>query len=179
MHGSLHYTRISTEFGEIILIWRTHEFKVKRILIPPHSGLLETAYPSATEATTPEISSLVEEVTLFLRGEPVEFKLDLLDFNLCSEFQMEVLKAEHGIPRGWVSTYGRIARHLGRNEGARAVGRALATNPFPLLIPCHREVRGNGELGGFQGGVAMKRRLLEMEGIEMMGNRVRMRRVFY
>ena len=76
-----------------------------------------------------------------------------------------MLQAEHGIPRGTVSTYQRIARHLGNAHGARAVGTALAHNPFPIIIPCHRAIRSDRTLGGYQGGLRMKRALLEMEGI--------------
>jgi methylated-DNA-[protein]-cysteine S-methyltransferase len=74
--------------------------------------------------------------------------------------------AEYRIPRGWISTYGRIARHLGTPGGARAVGGALARNPFPIIIPCHRAIGANSELGGFRGGLEMKRALLELEGVE-------------
>ncbi|MEE9618423.1 MAG: MGMT family protein [Anaerolineae bacterium] len=85
----------------------------------------------------------------------------------CSEFQRRVLLAEHRIPRGWVSTYGRIAIRVGVPGGARAVGGALARNPFPIIIPCHRAIRSDGQLGGFQGGLRMKQSLLELEGIEV------------
>lgn len=69
-----------------------------------------------------------------------------------------------------MTTYGRIARHMGVTKGARAVGRALSSNPFPLVIPCHRALRSNGELGGFRGGVEMKKSLLRMEGIRVQLN---------
>jgi methylated-DNA-[protein]-cysteine S-methyltransferase len=72
---------------------------------------------------------------------------------------------EYSIPRGKISTYARIAAALGMPRGARAVGYSLANNPFPLVIPCHRAVRSDGTLGGFQGGLSMKRALLECEGI--------------
>ena len=65
-----------------------------------------------------------------------------------------------------MSTYGRIARSLGMPNAARAVGTALSRNPFPIIIPCHRAIRSNGELGGFRGGLEMKRALLELEGVE-------------
>jgi methylated-DNA-[protein]-cysteine S-methyltransferase len=88
--------------------------------------------------------------------------------------------AEYGIPRSWVSTYGRIARTLGIPHGARAVGSALSRNPFPLVIPCHRAIRSNGQLGGFQGGLSMKRALLEREGVEFSGaGRVVTKRIYY
>jgi len=86
--------------------------------------------------------------------------------DLCSDFQQDVLRAEHGIPRGSVSTYQRIANHLDRPKGARAIGTALATNPFPIIVPCHRAIRSDRSLGGYQGGLEMKRTLLEMEGID-------------
>ena len=102
----------------------------------------------------------------FLEGEAVTFDLAIAALERCSDFQRRVLLAEHAIPRGWVSTYGHIAAHLGVPGGARAVGMALAYNPFPILIPCHRAIRAGGELGGYQGGAAMKRALLTMEGIK-------------
>jgi methylated-DNA-[protein]-cysteine S-methyltransferase len=95
----------------------------------------------------------------------MNFPLEIIRLDLCSEFQQGVLRAEHGIPRGSISTYQRIAGHLGKPSGARAVGQALANNPFPIIIPCHRAIRSNRTLGGYQGGLAMKRALLEMEGI--------------
>jgi methylated-DNA-[protein]-cysteine S-methyltransferase len=116
----------------------------------------------------------------FLRGQPVTFDLELLALDTCGDFQRRVLLAEYGIPRGRVSTYGRIARKIGVPGGARAVGRALATNPFPLIIPCHRAVRSDGALGGFRGGMPMKRALLQMEGVRFSeGGRVVLNRAYY
>jgi O-6-methylguanine DNA methyltransferase len=80
-----------------------------------------------------------------------------------------ISNAGFGIPRGKLSTYNLIARHVGKPSAARAVGRALATNPFPIIIPCHRAIRSDRTLGGYQGGLAMKRALLEMEGINLDG----------
>jgi methylated-DNA-[protein]-cysteine S-methyltransferase len=111
------------------------------------------------------IDSVAAAIQAFLEGDDVAFSLDSVDIDICSPFQRSVLKAEFGIPRGMVSTYGLIAAHIGREGGARAVGNALATNPFPFIIPCHRAVRSDGSLGGYQGGPDMKRRLLEYEGI--------------
>jgi methylated-DNA-[protein]-cysteine S-methyltransferase len=73
--------------------------------------------------------------------------------------------AERTIPRGYVSSYSALAACIGRPRAARAVGTALAGNPFPIIIPCHRTVRTDGSLGGFGGGLPMKRALLEMEGV--------------
>ena len=68
------------------------------------------------------------------------------------------------IPAGRVMTYGEVAAAVGSPGAARAVGRAMATNPFPVVIPCHRVVASNGGLGGFAGGLEMKAKMLEMEG---------------
>jgi len=129
-------------------------------------NLVQMAFVDAGPQSCPAIVELGEQIQCFLEGEAVDFELAIIALGRCSEFQQRVLVAEHGIPRGWVSTYGRIARHLGIPGGARAVGGALARNPFPIIIPCHRAIRANGELGGFQGGQSMKRALLELEGIE-------------
>ena len=90
-----------------------------------------------------------------------------------------MLRAEHAIPRGRVSTYKLIANHIGYPTGARAVGTALATNPFPIIIPCHRAIRADGTLGGFQGGLNMKRALLEMEGINFQDTNHIANQAFY
>lgn len=68
------------------------------------------------------------------------------------------------IPYGCTTTYGELARRLGRPGAARAIGRACATNPLPVLLPCHRVVGADGSLTGFGGGLVTKRRLLELEG---------------
>ena len=102
---------------------------------------------------------------VFLEGEEIDFSLDVADLSLCSEFQQLVLRAEHRIPRGSISTYQLIAKYLGKRNAARAVGNALANNPFPLIVPCHRAIRSDRHLGGYQGGLDMKRALLEKEGI--------------
>jgi methylated-DNA-[protein]-cysteine S-methyltransferase len=126
----------------------------------------QMAFAGESSLPRPAIKELGERVQSFLEGEAVDFGLGILALEECSEFQKRVLLAEYKIPRGWISTYGRIARYLGIPGGARAVGRALARNPFPIIIPCHRAIRTNGELGGFRGGLKMKQALLEFEGVE-------------
>ncbi|MBN2086250.1 MAG: MGMT family protein [Anaerolineales bacterium] len=105
-------------------------------------------------------------IRAFLNGENIVFDLASAALEVCGEFQRKVLMAEYRIPRGRISTYGRIAKHIGAPGAARAVGTALAANPFPILIPCHRALRADGGIGGYQGGAKMKRSLLEMEGVE-------------
>jgi methylated-DNA-[protein]-cysteine S-methyltransferase len=98
-------------------------------------------------------------------GRDVTFSEKLLDMLACGKFQRRVLSQVVGIPKGKVSTYGRLAERSRASKGARAVGNALAMNPYPLIIPCHRVIRSDGYLGGFGGGLKMKKDLLLMEGI--------------
>jgi AraC family transcriptional regulator of adaptative response/methylated-DNA-[protein]-cysteine methyltransferase len=79
-------------------------------------------------------------------------------------FQRKVWHELLRIPAGSTASYGEVARRIGMPRSARAVARACATNPLPLVVPCHRVVRSDGELGGYGGGVERKRALLEREG---------------
>lgn len=131
-----------------------------------------------------ESSSSIElfgkNIQKFLEGENIKFDLESIDFNKCFRTQKKVLLADFEIPRGWISTYKRIATKIGIPNGARVIGNALAKNPFPIIIPCHRAIKTNGELGGFQGGVEMKRSLLEMEGIKFSSKgKVIMNNIYY
>jgi methylated-DNA-[protein]-cysteine S-methyltransferase len=143
--------------------------RVCRVFLPngciPVEELIRKTFPHSKNLTSGLIEELGGQIDGFLRGEPIVFALDTIRLDQCTRFQREVLLAEHRIPRGWVSTYGRIAHHLGVPGGARAVGRALSSNPFPIIIPCHRAIRSTGQVGGFQGRPKMKRTLLELEGI--------------
>ncbi len=130
--------------------------------------------------SSPSIELLGERIQKFLKGEDVKFDLQLIDFDQCTEIQKRVLLAEYRIPRGYISTYKRIAIEIGIPKGARAVGNALAKNPFPIIIPCHRAIKSNGELGGFQGGLDMKRSLLKMEELEFSSDgKVITDRIYY
>ena len=161
----------STPFGPVAALWSVHggEPKICRIVLSkpgsPAKQAVANSFPDSTPSSCSEIDTLVSQIEIFMNGEDIPFPLDTVRLDLCSAFQQKVLRAEYAIPRGRVSTYQLIAKNLGNPNGARAVGMALATNPFPIVIPCHRAIRSNGALGGYQGGWKMKRTLLEMEGI--------------
>jgi len=158
-------------FGDFAVVWieRVRGPEVRRILLPK-SGMkaeIRARFPNVRPGSHGEVAALARDIDAFLRGWPIEFSLSRVFLAGSSGFQQQVLRAEHAIPRGRVSTYGAIAAHIGLPGAARAVGRALATNPFPIVIPCHRAIRADGSLGGYQGGVDMKRALLELEGVEV------------
>ncbi|MDD3643546.1 MAG: methylated-DNA--[protein]-cysteine S-methyltransferase, partial [Candidatus Krumholzibacteria bacterium] len=126
---------------------------------------IRAGWPQAARGRSAAAEALADRIAAFLEGEPLDFPLEGVDMDRCSPFQRRVLVAEHSIPRGSVATYGGIAAHLGSPAAGRAVGRALATNPFPIVVPCHRAIRSDGSIGGYQGGPSMKRILLEREGV--------------
>ena len=161
----------SVQYGPVVIIWRASgsSARIIRVLLsdPDASATekLSALFPEAHKASCGEIDSVSSDISKFLEGEPIDFALDVADLSLCGEFQQRVLRAEHAIPRGNVSTYKLIAEHLGVPGGARAVGTALANNPFPIIVPCHRAIRSDCSPGGYQGGTDMKRSLLSKEGI--------------
>lgn len=171
------YALLSSAFGPFAIVWRETDRgpRVCQIFLPDGQtsveNLVQRAFADSSCLSCPTITELGERIQSFLAGEAVGFGLDVIALEKCSEFQKRVLLAVHKIPRGWVSTYGRIARSSEVLGGARAVGRALSCNPFPIIIPCHRAIRSNGELGGFRGGLRMKQALLELEGIEFSQTR--------
>jgi methylated-DNA-[protein]-cysteine S-methyltransferase len=79
-------------------------------------------------------------------------------------FRRKVWEILQTIPYGRVRSYGWVARKIGKPQAARAVGGACGANPVPLLVPCHRVIAGDGSLGGFSGGLGVKKRLLKLEG---------------
>jgi methylated-DNA-[protein]-cysteine S-methyltransferase len=174
----------TSSFGKIAIVWRVLAARpeVLKIFLPTENTAEEvgTVFPKSRPGKHPRITELADTMLRFFDGSDVTFSLDIIALDACSQFQRRVLRAEYRIPRGWVSTYGGIAAHLGVPRGSRAVGRALATNPFPIIIPCHRAIRSGGELGGYQGGAAMKRTLLEHEGVEVSDDgRILNPRFFY
>jgi methylated-DNA-[protein]-cysteine S-methyltransferase len=87
-----------------------------------------------------------------------------IDWNGLSPFRRAVLEETLRIPSGETRSYGWLARRVGHPRAARAVGRVMATNPLPIVVPCHRVVAGDGSLGGYGGGLPMKEALLKAEG---------------
>ncbi len=107
----------------------------------------------------------------YLAGEPVELTSLPLDLQ-GTEFQLKVWRALLTIPRGNVRTYASIANDIGSPRGMRAVGAANGANPIPVVVPCHRVVEAGMRLGGYSGGLHIKRHLLELEGVKLVGDEV-------
>lgn len=172
-----------SSLGTYGLVWKedNNQTKVIKIFLPRNKNNLlfkiKEEYPSAKKSNS--LNEFIFEIKRFLSGENIKFNLDFLDFDICTDFEKKVLIADFNIPRGYVSTYSKIAKSSGVPNGARAVGNVLAANPFPLVIPCHRVLRADGSLGGFGGGFEMKKRLLENEGIVISKGKVSMDKMYY
>lgn len=168
--AALGVTACQTAFGWVGIAWSAQ-------------GLVSLTLPQSTEAEalgqlpagsdpTPEplpgldMDALVNKLRRYFDGEVVDFD-ELLDPTLGTDFLRRVWAITRAIPRGQTRTYGEIARDADSPRGARAVGQAMARNPWPVIVPCHRVVGSDGSLTGFGGGVEMKRRMLAMEGAQL------------
>lgn len=123
---------------------------------------LRAQFPEATlQGDDPEWARVVGWVSNLLEqpGATVYLPLDPRG----TAFQQRVWQALREIPAGATTTYGDIARQIGSPRSARAVARACAANPLAVVIPCHRVVRGNGDLSGYRWGIERKRALLARE----------------
>ena len=127
---------------------------------------LETiaGWQTEEQADDAEAAPFIDLVQRAAEGEDVHVN-GHVRFARGTAFQRAVWQALLDIPRGATMTYAEVAARVGRPGAARAVGQAVGHNPVPLLIPCHRVVGSNGGLGGFGGGLPMKRTLLHQEGV--------------
>jgi len=107
----------------------------------------------------------------YFHGERIDFGDIPVDLGCIPPFRHKILTVIRNLPFGVVSTYGQVARECGSPSAARAAGGALASNPIPIIIPCHRVVASDGRLTGFSapGGERAKMVLLKMEGVEFKG----------
>ena len=108
------------------------------------------------------------DIVAYFEGKPVHFSVDI-DVSAMPPFHRLALEACRRIPYGRTASYGDLARAAGKLSAARAVGGAMAHNPLPLVVPCHRVLRSDGSIGGFSSprGVAEKLRLLRLENVSL------------
>jgi len=111
------------------------------------------------------VSEAISQILQYLSGDRKLFELDV-DLRDLTDFQRKVLEAAAAVPPGYVATYGEIAAGIGKPKSSRAVGQALARNPIPIIVPCHRVVAADGSLTGYSGagGIETKAHLLRLEG---------------
>jgi methylated-DNA-[protein]-cysteine S-methyltransferase len=166
-HNPLRFTSFKTDSGWV------------GMLVSP-AGIVKLTLPQATEqAALAELElgqdaarvsferfdEAVSRIRDYFRGKPVDFG-DKLDLSAGTEFQKKVWSSCRCIPYGQTRSYGWIAGQIGKPGASRAVGNALGKNPIPIIIPCHRVLAADGGIGGFSGGLKVKKQLLKLEGID-------------
>ena len=123
------------------------------------------------ELPPPHITQIVAAIRELLTGEPVDLTGVVLDEEGLPAFDRAAWAVARTVPPGETITYGEIAARIGDPQAARAVGRAMGANPFPIIVPCHRVLGADGKMGGFSaaGGVVAKARLLSIERARIDG----------
>jgi methylated-DNA-[protein]-cysteine S-methyltransferase len=125
------------------------------------ADLAERISPRILEAPA-RLEAAADQLDEYFRGKRIDFDLPL-DFRLSHGFRRDVLGHLLAIGYGRTESYAQVAAALGKPRAMRAVGTACATNPLPLVVPCHRVVRSDGSMGGYGGGLDAKRTLLALE----------------
>ena len=169
-----HYLVFETASGFCGIAW--NDVGITRFQLPTKSAeateriLLRRVPDAKPGAPTPEIVEAVAAVKRYFEGERTDFSEFKLDLNDQSAFFNQIYAAARQVGWGHTTTYGTLAKQVGAGpEAARDVGEAMANNPVPLIIPCHRVLAASGKVGGFSapGGSAAKMRSLELEGVHV------------
>lgn len=160
------YTTIETSLGWLLLVERDGFLVDIEMPKPTREAALMAAPPNAVES--PEgFGELSELLRLYFLGERVDFSQVPVSFEGLGEFETRVLRETMSIPHGKLVTYGFLAAAAGSPRAARAVGNAMSRNPLPIVVPCHRVIHSDGSIGGYLGGLDLKRNLLALEGITL------------
>jgi O-6-methylguanine DNA methyltransferase len=170
MAKKIHYTQLDSPWGSLFLAGTDRGICACRFMNgKDEAGPIAAVMKKNSEALIKEdrvpLTPAVELLHRYFSGEPERLRhpLDLQG----STFQIRVWSALREIPSGRVVTYGEIADRIASPRAARAVGQACGSNQVVLFVPCHRVVAAHGKLGGFGGGLSLKRALLLHEGVSL------------
>lgn len=164
------FALFETPIGTCSLVWQGD--KIVGLRLPEANPAATRArmarrWPEAEErAPPPDMQKVIDRVLALLAGDPIDLSDVALDFGAAPEFHKRAYEIARKIPAGQTMTYGEIAGRLGVPHESREVGQAMGKNPIAIIMPCHRVLGADGKMGGFSanGGVATKRRILEIEG---------------
>jgi methylated-DNA-[protein]-cysteine S-methyltransferase len=153
----MYYRFLATPIGELLIAGDDDALGVVGF---PQGSMRREPEPDWIYSEKP-VDAVCGQLTAYFAGTLKEFDLNLRPGG--TEFQLEVLDELRKIPYGTTTSYGEIARRIGRPRAVRAVGRANGRNPIPIIIPCHRVIGSTGNLTGFGGGLPTKEALLRLE----------------
>jgi methylated-DNA-[protein]-cysteine S-methyltransferase len=163
-HAMNYVTTLDTPIGELLI--ETNETAITQILLPGKGQEIEEVaqQQKSQERKKPLVmKDAVGQLKEYFAGKRTEFDLPLELAG--TDFQREVWLALGEIPYGKTISYAELASMVGRPAAFRAVGQANGSNPIPIVLPCHRVIASGGKLGGYGGGLDMKRQLLSLEGL--------------
>ena len=157
---TLNYCTHPTPLGELLLV--TRNGALVNVGLPGQN--IEPPRPATvgTHDTGEHLGAITQQFDEYFSGQRTTFDMNI-DISETTDFRRAVLEHLVTIPYGETRTYTQVAEAVGRPRAVRAVGSACATHPVPIVIPCHRVLRSDGSLGGYAGGLDMKRTLLELE----------------
>lgn len=161
------YEWIDAPFGKVFLA-KTDEGLCRVSFRREEDELVDDLerYELLPEKNAAELDVERRQLDEYFEGKRRRFELPV-DLRWGTPFQRKVLEAANEIPFGHCKRYGDVARSIGHAKAQRAVGNALGRNPVAIVIPCHRVVASGGRLGGYTGGLDIKRTLMEIEGIDL------------
>jgi methylated-DNA-[protein]-cysteine S-methyltransferase len=169
-----HYTTFKTRNGWVALAWSADGVSGLRLPSASEHGaelaILRRLPLARPAAPPPPIARLVADIVRYFDGEAVDFNDVPVDLGQQSPFFSAVYTEIRKLHRGETTTYGAVAKALGAGpQFARDVGQAMAANPVPLIVPCHRVLAAGGKVGGFSapGGSNSKAKMLEIEGVQV------------
>lgn len=161
----LAYRTVDTPIGALLLAATDRGVVRVAFEIEGHDRVLDDLAARVSPRilnTTKRLDTLARELDEYFAGRRLGFDVPI-DFTLSRGFRRDVLGHLAVIPYGSTESYAQVAVATGNPRAVRAVGTACATNPLPIVIPCHRVVRTDGSLGGYLGGLDAKRTLLDLE----------------
>jgi len=159
-----HYATVETPIGWILLVGQEGSLTEVDCSNPTREAAAASAPPGSAESVE-AFGDLPERLRLYFEGKPVDFSHVPVSFDGLGEFEERVLRETMKVPYGKLVSYGSLAAAAGSLRAARAAGNAMRRNPIPIVVPCHRVVYADGTIGGYSGGLDLKRRLLALEGI--------------
>lgn len=169
-----HYAVFETASGHCAIAW--NNVGITQFQLPTRSAesaernLLRRRPDAVPGKPTPDVAPTIAAAQRYFNGEKIDFSQVQLDLDGQDEFFRKIYAATRRVGWGQTTTYGSLAKELGAGpEAARDVGQAMARNPVPLIIPCHRVLAAGGKVGGFSapGGSTAKIRMLELEGVRV------------
>lgn len=171
-----HYCVFETKLGFAAIAW--NEAGVTRFNLPGPKDVATNRLGGGTAAEPPpHMAAIVEQAQCYFAGECIDFGATVLDLERVEPFRRSIYDALRKVGFGETVTYGELAKRVGMNEpqAAQDVGVAMARNPVPLIIPCHRVLAAGGKLGGFSapGRTETKEKMLALEGV-FIGNQPRL-----